>query len=206
MASGAFIVISAPSGAGKTSIVKTMCAANPAMVRAVSYTTRPPRAKEVDGQDYYFVSEDQFNDLANSGGFFEHANVFGHQYGTPKAEIVSQLERGKDVVVDIDWQGALQLRQGWSDVLSIFVLPPSLEALVERLSSRGQDDAAVIARRMAEAQNEMTHYDAYDYMVLNNDLDQAVKECQHIVQAHHLRTSHQAMRLAPLLVSLLPED
>jgi guanylate kinase len=201
--SGAIVVISAPSGAGKTSIVKALCAQNDAMKRAVSYTTRAQRDGEVDGKDYHFVSQAAFDALVDASGFLEHARVFEHQYGTPKAEVLQQLAQGYDVLVDIDWQGAALIKEVWPDVLTIFVLPPSLEALAERLAVRGQDAPEVIQKRMARAQAEMVHYVDYDYLILNVSFAQAVAECASIIYAHKFSCAQQEKRLSDILARLL---
>jgi guanylate kinase len=204
--SGTIVVISAPSGAGKTSIVKALCDQNDSMRRAVSYTTRAQREREVDGRDYHFISQAAFEALVDANGFLEHARVFGHEYGTPRKEVLQQLEQGYDVLVDIDWQGAALIKEQWPDVLTIFVLPPSLQALEDRLTARGQDGPKIIQKRMAQAQAEMVHHVDYDYLILNSSFEQAVAECASIIYAHKFSCVQQQKRLAGVLKALLAHD
>src|SRR5690554_3532590 len=171
MARGTLYTISAPSGAGKTSLVNALLQdpKDPLLCVSVSHTTRAKRSGEVDGVDYHFVSEEQFLSMRTQDAFLESAQVFGNYYGTSQHWVQKQLDCGLDVILEIDWQGAAQVRERIADNKSIFILPPSLECLVERLTSRGQDGSEIIARRMREAQDEISHYDAADYLVINDN-------------------------------------
>lgn len=200
---GNLIVVAAPSGAGKTSLVAALVAQVPDLVVSVSHTTRPKRPAEVDGENYHFVSDDAFNQQIEQQAFLEHALVYGCQYGTSRHWVEAQLEAGQDVVLEIDWQGALQAKAFFPDAVMIYVLPPSLEALAARLQSRQQDDSAVIDSRLAEAQADMVHYDEFDYVVINQDFELAVTEMAHIVLAQRLSVKRQAVAERELLASLL---
>lgn len=202
-ATGQLFVVSAPSGAGKTSLVKRLVAELPNIGLSISHTTRARRPGEEDGRDYYFVTKPQFQEMIAENAFLEYANVFGNYYGTARSQIEVSLNQGDDVILEIDWQGARQVRRAWQDVVSIFVLPPSLEALYERLHKRGQDDEAVIERRMQAAREEMSHYAEYDYVVINDDFETALSELKAIVLAHRLRLDRQQRRHRVLLDALL---
>ncbi len=202
-ATGQLFVVSAPSGAGKTSLVKRLVAELPNIGLSISHTTRARRPGEEDGRDYHFVTKAQFQAMIAENAFLEYANVFGNYYGTARSQIEASLNRGDDVILEIDWQGARQVRRAWQDVASIFVLPPSLEALHERLHKRGQDDEAVIERRMQAAREEMSHYAEYDYVVINDDFETALSELKAIVLAHRLRLDRQQRRHQALLDALL---
>ncbi len=202
---GTLFIVSAPSGAGKTSLVKALVERLDHIRLSVSYTTRLPRPGEREGVDYHFVDEDTFHRMVREGAFLEHARVFDHFYGTSRAWIEEQLRAGTDVVLEIDWQGARQVREVIPGAVGIFILPPSRAVLEERLRGRGQDDEVVIARRMGDAVNEMRHYKEYDYLVINDVFDEALEQLSHIVLAARLRTPLQGCRHADLIRALLAE-
>ena len=176
-------ILSAPSGAGKTSMLTQARQRLPDLRVAVSHTTRDARAGEVDGQHYFFISKQQFNDMDNAGEFVEQAQVFGHHYGTSKRAIDEILQAGLKVVLEIDWQGAQQIRAIYPHAQSIFILPPSIEVLEQRLIARGQDTRAVISARMEQAVDEIQHYPEYDYLIINDDLDAALQMLIYIFSA-----------------------
>ena len=189
---GLMLVLSSPSGAGKSSISRALLARDGNLIMSVSYTTRPPRSGEVDGRDYHFVSGARFDEVVAQGGMLEHAQVFGYNYGTPRAPVDAALARGRDVLFDIDWQGTQQLAQNArSDLVSVFVLPPSMPELERRLRSRAQDSENVVKQRMAKAGDEMSHYREYDYIVVNHDLEASVVQLQGILGAERLRRDRQ---------------
>ena len=200
---GTLYTVSAPSGAGKTSLVKALVEASDALVVSVSHTTRPIRPGEQDGVNYHFVEESGFNELLERGDFLEHARVFGNLYGTSRAAVEKQLSDGLDVILEIDWQGAQQVKRQLPDSRAIFIVPPSRAALEERLNSRGQDDSEVIARRMAEAVAEISHYVESDYLVVNDDFEVALAELKAIIRSQRLTTPAQVLRHAELLADLL---
>jgi guanylate kinase len=208
MSSGTLYTVSAPSGAGKTSLVKALVESDNRLLVSVSHTTRAKRSGETDGVNYHFVEQAEFDSMVESGAFLEHATVFGNSYGTSKVWVEQQLADGNDVILEIDWQGASQTQRAMPSnrVCSIFILPPSLEALQQRLSGRGQDDEAVIAARMAEAVSEISHYALADYLVVNDTFDHALSELQHIVAARRLSLSAQQSKLAGLLRELIREE
>lgn len=201
-ATGTLYIISAPSGAGKTSLVKALLESDPGIQVSISHTTRPKRPGEVDGVNYHFVDRERFVEMAGAGAFLEHAEVFGNYYGTSEQWVDETLARGIDVILEIDWQGAQQVRK-LKPCISIFITPPSREELRRRLTSRGQDAADVIERRMSEAASEASHYCEYDYLVINDDFQQALADLQAIVRARRLLTQHQQQRHAELLRDLL---
>jgi len=200
---GNLFIVSAPSGAGKTSLLRELLQADPGLVLSVSHTTRAPRPGEQDGVDYHFVSVDEFMALAGEGAFLEQAQVFDNYYGTSQAGVQSQLEEGLDVVLEIDWQGARQVRKIFPAAISIFVIPPSIAALRERLSGRGQDDETVIERRMRDAKNELSHYAEYDYLVVNDRFEDALDDLACIVRSERLRLEKNALRHAAALQEML---
>ncbi len=202
---GTLYIISAPSGAGKTSLVRELLAREPGLTLSVSHTTRPLRPGEEQGVHYHFVSPEQFQAMISAGAFLEYARVFDNFYGTSKAAVVQQLHDGQDVIVEIDWQGARQLLQLFPAAVTIFILPPSREVLEQRLRARGQDSEAIIARRMQEAREDISHYTEYDYLLVNDDFGQAVTDLQSIVQARNFRREAQEAVLHELLASLLKE-
>ena len=203
MKSGRLIVISAPSGAGKTSLVKKLLEDDPQLQLSISHTTRKRRPTEAEGREYHFVPVAKFRELEARGEFLEHARVFDNYYGTSRAFVQERLRAGHDVVLEIDWQGARQVRERLPQCLSVFVLPPSLQALRERLARRATDTAEVITRRLADAAADMSHYREFDYVVVNDDFAQAVADLKRILagQGEDLRSDRP--RLAPLLAQLL---
>ncbi len=203
MGKGTLFIVSAPSGAGKTSLLKRLREELPDLVISISHTTRPRRPGEVDGRDYYFVSVETFERMLAEGDFLEHAKVFDHYYGTARRQVEENLERGFDVVLEIDWQGARQVREKMPESRSIFILPPSRQVLEQRLRSRGQDSEAVIVRRMRAARAEIAHYDEYDYLVVNDRFEQALAQLESIIVADRLRLARQREKLADLLRNLL---
>jgi guanylate kinase len=189
---GLLFVLSSPSGAGKSTLSRMLLAAEPEIALSVSCTTRPPRPGEVDGTDYIFVDEPTFKTMAKDGKFLEWAHVFDHRYGTPKAPVEEALATGRDVLFDIDWQGAQQLYQeAGPDVVRVFILPPSIEELERRLHSRAQDSDAVIADRMARAKSEIGHWDGYDYVLINDNVDRCFAQVQQILTAERLKRRRQ---------------
>ncbi len=200
---GTLYIISAPSGAGKTSLVRQLVATVPNMQVSVSHTTRPSRPGEVEGRDYHFIDKARFEALAAEGAFLEHACVFGNFYGTARSQVVEKLTAGDDVILEIDWQGARQVLAAMPDSVSVFILPPSQAELERRLRDRKQDSDEVIERRMQEAVSEMSHYAEYDYLIVNDDFDGALADLCAIVRARRLRRETQAGRLADVLEALL---
>lgn len=196
-------IVSAPSGAGKTSLVRAMMERLGKIAFSVSHTTRAMRPGEQDGIDYHFVGVPTFEAEIAAGAFLEYAKVFENYYGTARASVEAQLAAGQDVFLDIDWQGARQIRAAWPGVVSIFILPPSRAALEWRLRGRGQDSDEIIAKRMQGAVSESAHYGEYDYLIINDDFPTALDELMAIVRAQRLRQSVQAQRHADLLASLL---
>ncbi len=196
-------VISAPSGAGKTSLVKALLEQTENIGVSVSHTTRAKREGEVDGVDYHFIDKATFEKMVGDAAFLESAQVFDNYYGTAIANIEDKLKQGEDVILEIDWQGAEQVRKQLPYSVNIFILPPSQAALEERLRGRGQDSDEIIARRMRDAKSETSHYSEYDYLLVNDDFDNALVELKSIVLARRARFSAQSQRLAPLLSELL---
>jgi guanylate kinase len=204
---GKLFVITAPSGAGKSSLIKALLKDDPSLRLSVSYTTRPPRPGEQNGREYHFVDEREFLAMRDRGEFLESAEVHGNRYGTAKRVIGEALERGHDLLLEIDWQGAQQVRTLIASSVSIFILPPSLASLRERLEKRGQDSPAVIARRIDAAREEMRHCGEFDYVIINQDFAEAVDDLAAIVRASRLRTAPQLARNARLVQALLaPPD
>ncbi len=200
---GTLYIFAAPSGAGKTSLVKALLDKSDGIEVSVSHTTRAPRQGEVDGVNYHFTDVSVFNTMVNEGAFLEHAQVFDNFYGTARANIEERLAAGVDVILEIDWQGARQVRQQFPDSLGVFILPPSRQALEDRLRGRGQDGDEVIARRMQDAESEMSHYAEFDYLVINDDFDTALEELEAIITANRLRSPLQASRHGEMLNELL---
>ncbi len=200
---GTLYIVSAPSGAGKTSLVAALLQELEDVVLSVSHTTRKPRPGEVAGQHYHFVSAERFLDMIEAGDLLEHAKVFDNFYGTSRAAVEAQMDAGRDVILEIDWQGARQVRAAIPQAQSIFILPPSRTELERRLRGRGQDDESVIQRRLRDAESDSSHYDEYDYAVVNSDFDQAVHDLASIFRANRLRTPEQAARNRAMIKSLL---
>jgi guanylate kinase len=185
---GLLLVMSSPSGAGKTTLSRRLLASDPNIAMSVSVTTRAPRPGEVNGKDYHFITQDEFARLRDRGDLLEYAEVFGNFYGTPKRPVLEALQAGRDVLFDIDWQGTQQLGAAMGeDLVRIFILPPSAEELRERLIGRAQDSASTVAKRMAKAADEISHWPEYDYVILNEDLDAASAEIEAILRAERLR-------------------
>lgn len=203
MAQGSLFIVSAPSGAGKTSLVRALMERMEGLAFSVSHTTRPMRPGEQDGRDYHFVTVETFEAMIGAGEFLEHARVFDNYYGTSLAAVQAQLARGEDVFLDIDWQGARQVREQLPEAYGVFILPPSRAALESRLQGRGQDGPEVIARRMRDAVSEAAHYDEYDYLIINDEFDTALGELGAIVTSARLRRPRQAARHAGMLAELL---
>jgi guanylate kinase len=189
---GLMFILSSPSGAGKTTISRMLLERDGHICMSVSCTTRPPRPGEVDGRDYHFVSQQQFDEMVDAGEFLEWAQVFGHSYATPKAQVKAGLKAGQDYIFDIDWQGTQQLYQKLErDVVRVFLLPPSIDELRRRLTGRGTDTDEVIADRMARAQAEISHWDGYDYVVVNDDIDACFDKVSQILAAERMRRARQ---------------
>ncbi|MCI1009016.1 guanylate kinase [Pseudomonas oryzihabitans] len=200
---GTLYIVSAPSGAGKTSLVKALLDALPDIRVSVSHTTRAMRPGEIDGVNYHFVDCATFTNLLEHGDFLEHAEVFGNYYGTSQAALERTLAEGHDLILEIDWQGAQQVRRKLPHAQSIFILPPSQAALRQRLDNRGQDSAEIIERRMREAVSEMSHYVEYDYLIINDDFASALEDLKSIFRTRQLRLDRQQRRHDDLLVDLL---
>ena len=189
---GFLLVLSSPSGAGKTTIARRLIAAEPGLTLSVSVTTRRPRQGEIDGRDYIFIDRERFDEMMARDEFLEHAIVFGNSYGTPRGPIEEALAGGRDIVGDVDWQGAQQLAKRIpDDLVSVFVLPPSRDALAVRLRSRAQDSPTVVAARMATSAEEMSHWSEYDFVIINNDIDESVAQARAILIAERLRRTRQ---------------
>lgn len=201
---GTLFIVAAPSGAGKTSLVRSLIASEDQLRLSVSHTTRQPRPGEVDGQHYHFVSRQRFDELVAQGAFLEHATVFGHSYGTSRATVQADLDTRRDVLLEIDWQGARQVRQVMP-CRSIFILPPSRDELLRRLRGRGQDSEEVIDSRHAQAHAELSHYDEFDHLVVNDDFDVALADMHAIIRAERLRTPLQRQNHAALIAELLAD-
>jgi guanylate kinase len=206
MAKGNLYVVSAASGAGKTSLLAAVLEHIADLEVSVSHTTRAPREGELDGVNYHFVNEQQFEAMVDAGKFLEHATVFGNHYGTSGEHIERQLNQSKDVILEIDWQGARQIRKLMPECISIFIAPPSIAALRARLTSRGQDDISIIDARMQQAVTEMSHYVEFDYLVINDDFAQAKTELSAIIIANRQRLQYQQQRHQALLAELLADN
>jgi len=200
---GSLFIIAAPSGAGKTSLVNELLKRDSRLVLSISHTTRPVRPGEIDGQHYHFISEATYEHMVNNGDFMEHARVFDHHYGTNQNSVALQLETGQDVILEIDWQGARQVRRAFTDCCLIFIIPPSLETLRERLTGRGQDSGEVIQRRMRDAQAEISHWAEFDQLVVNDDFDTALEELLAIINDHRTQQPHQVNKDYQLLAQRL---
>ncbi len=202
MSKGNFIIIAAPSGTGKTSLVAALAEMFENLKISISYTTRAQRPGERNNEDYRFIDEPQFKQMIDDHAFLEYATVYGHHYGTAREWVLAQLVKGRDIILEIDWQGARQIRASFPHAVTIFVVPPSLQALESRLRQRGQDNEEVIAARMAKAKQELEHYHEFDYLVVNDQFDHAVQDLVHIVRAERLKTTIQQQVNAELLAKL----
>ena len=207
MGKGTLYIVSAPSGAGKSSLIAALLETNPtyAMKVSISHTTREPRPGEEDDVHYHFVDKTCFQALIEKGEFLEYAEVFGNYYGTSRAWIEQNLDKGIDIFLDIDWQGAQQIRLQMPLAKSVFILPPSKEELERRLNARGQDDEDVIAKRMSEAQSEISHYAEYDYLIINDDFDVALMDFKAIIRAERVQQSKQAAKYSSMINQLLSQ-
>ena len=200
---GNLYIVSAPSGAGKTSLLKALTAKDDGISTAISTTTRLIRKGEVNGVDYHFVSIEDFHELIKQGDFLEHAEVFGNFYGTSENRLNKVLEQGNDLVLEIDWQGAQQIREQLPDAISIFILPPSRDELASRLTGRGQDNPEIIEQRMSSAIEEISHYNEYDFLVINDDFDIALNDLESIIKAYRLVQTKQTDANQQLISDLL---
>lgn len=203
MNKGKLYIISAPSGAGKTSLIKKLIPDLDMLKVSVSHTTRVQRPGEIDGIDYFFTSVERFKEMISQSDFLEYAQVFDNYYGTAQSSVEHSLNSGKDVILEIDWQGAAQIRRLLEDTISIFILPPSTQVLRQRLQERGQDSPEIIDRRMHAAKTEISHYAEYDYLIVNDDFNTALTELKSIILARHLSIAQQQDQLKGLLVGLL---
>lgn len=203
---GNLFIVSAPSGAGKTSLVGALLKSGQPIALSISYTTRAPRPGETNGREYHFVSREKFLEMAKSGDFLESAEVYGNYYGTSQPWIEQQLAAGHDILLEIDWQGAAQVRRLMPHAISIFILPPSLQALETRLKGRGQDSAEVIARRLQAAQEDISHVAEFDYVIINDKLDEALQQLVAVVVAARLRRDSQLTRHADLIDQLQKQE
>jgi len=202
---GRLIVISAPSGAGKTTLVKALCESDPKLMVSVSHTTRPRRDEETDGIAYHFIEVDSFMEMVDSDQFLEHAKVFGNYYGTSRNGVESRLSEGKDVILEIDWQGAAQVRHLMPDCISIFILPPSRHALETRLTDRADENPTTIQRRLRDAKNEISHYKEYDFLVINDKFESALSELRDILASLRENRQVQQADLSQFIAGLMAE-
>lgn len=193
MSRGNIYVVTAPSGAGKTTLVRALLASDQQIQLSISYTTRAPRVGEIHGKDYYFVTRHEFENMINANALIEHAEVFGNYYGTSQNWIESMLAQGKDILLEIDWQGAQQVRKLLPEAIGIFILPPSLMALESRLRGRGKDSEEVIVRRLAAAREEISHVDEFDYVIINDHFEEAMRDMVSIVRAERLKLGRQSI-------------
>ena len=200
---GTLYIVSAPSGAGKTSLVTALLESSQGISVSVSHTTRAPRPGEEDGVQYHFTDVDTFKSMIDQGAFLEHAQVFDNFYGTSVQSVKDQLAQGLDVILEIDWQGARLVREQMADAIGIFIVPPSVAALEERLRGRGTDSDEIIARRMRDAKNEASHYDEYDYLIINDEFDTALADLRSVFVAKRLELGHQQQQHATMLKELL---
>ncbi len=200
---GNLFIISAASGAGKTSLVKRILSENKNISLSISHTTRKARSSEIEGKDYFFVKDDEFNEMKNKGQFLETAICHGFSYGTSKNTIKEMQNLGKDIIFEIDWQGAKSIKTIFSEAIAIFILPPSIQKLEERLVARGQDSLDIIKARLSAAKSEMSHIDQFDYVTINEDFDDAVKDLNSIIRAEKLKTKLQQFNHQDLIKQLI---
>lgn len=203
VAPGTLFVVSAPSGAGKTTLVRALTAGDQRIRLSVSHTTRPRRPAEANGVHYHFVTDSRFRAMIDDDAFLEHAQVFGNHYGTSREAVMEGLQAGFDVVLEIDWQGARQVRSRMPDAVGIFILPPSRASLEQRLHDRAEDEEAVIVARLAEAVEEMSHHAEFDFLIVNDDMEEALADLCAIVRSERLRHTNQSLRRRALLAELL---
>jgi guanylate kinase len=203
MVKGKLFVITAPSGAGKTSLVRALLEADSQAMLSISYTTRPMRPGEVDGKDYHFVTREAFEAMLERGDFLESAEVYGNYYGTSQPWLEGAMNSGSDVILEIDWQGAAQVRKLFPGAVGVFILPPSIDVLRQRLNSRGQDSDEVIARRVAAAKEDMSHVNEFDYVIINNQFDVALQDLLAVFRAERLRLDRQMARHAAMISELI---
>ena len=203
---GTLFIVAAPSGAGKSSIVNAVLARDPAIALSISFTSRAPRPGERHAEHYHFVTADEFQAMVANGDFFEHARVHGDWKGTARQSVEPQLAAGRDVLLEIDWQGARQVRAKVPDAISVFILPPSRPALLERMRKRGQDSEDVMSQRLEAARDEMSHYGEFDFLIVNEDFETAVAEMCAIFTASRLRRDRQVARHSRLITALLVDD
>jgi len=196
-------IVAAPSGCGKTSLVKALIEKTENLCVSVSHTTRDARPGEEHGKNYFFVSKQEFDQINQENGFIESAQVFDNYYGSAKQTVKDLLDTGTDVILEIDWQGARQVKESFTNAIGIFILPPSESALRERLTDRGQDDQSIVDRRMRDAVSEMQHYNEFDYLVINDDFEVALEDLSKIIHTHRLQLSQQTIRYQSLLNSLI---
>lgn len=199
---GCLFIISAPSGTGKTSLVRALLQADPDLSLSISHTSRPPRAEELNGRDYHFVSEAAFKEMLLRGEFLESAEVYGNLYGTSQKWILEAMTSGRDILLEIDCQGAKQVRHIFPQAIGIFILPPSAETLEIRLKKRGQDNIDIIQKRLAAAREEVSHINEFDYVIINNKLEEALGDLTCVVRAERLRRSRQLMKHCALITQL----
>jgi guanylate kinase len=199
-------VVASPSGGGKTSLIVGLLRLDSRVSLSVSYTTRPARPGEVNGKHYHFIDEDTFHRLIRDGALLEYAMVYGHHYGTGRAAVEEELRNGRDVLLDIDWQGAQQIRSTFPACCTIYILPPSLDELRRRLQQRGQDNAEIIAQRMAKARSEIAHWEEFDFVVINDDFDAALADLHAIIRERNPVRRDLSDRIAPLLAELLENE
>lgn len=202
MTPGNLFIISAPSGAGKTSLIKALLAEDSTLTLSISHTTRPPRPGETNGVDYHFVDEPTFMLMLGEAQFLESAHVHGARYGTSQCAVDAPIKAGRDIILEIDWQGAQQVRRLYPEAVSIFVLPPSIETLEQRLNSRGQDSQETIAKRVAAAREEMRHVGEFDYVTINHYFEEALQDLRAVIRSHRLTAAKQLQRYAALIETL----
>jgi guanylate kinase len=201
MTTGSLYIISAPSGCGKTTLVQSVVASIPQLTISISYTTRARRPSEIPGLHYHFVSIDKFQAMTRAGSFLEHAKIFSHYYGTVRKEIDAKLQKGMDIIIEANWQGMRQIKVSYPTATSIFIVPPSLQSLGERLANRGEDSRSTIETRLQQAHIEISYYQEYDYLVLNKEFQQAEIDLRTIIQSQRLRTVYQHPMASALLES-----